>query len=494
MTSSIYACGMTCHYYRTKRCASSLILSLGFTSPAIHRLFHASVDAPRRSTPPSDGSNCLQHYDGDEPPPLKRHRVLLSTGEKHNDSQLAIAPLGDGRLQQKIIPYPLVVVQGNIPVNLQKALKCLVIGHYTEVFRSVYSHLAKLIRQYTSTTSETSFADGDGVAFEFGLGTVQHLPIQALNHPALVHSDDYESILQLIMEAILMAPHPKENLDKFLRYPNLQVPESLQLLYRSRLPSVATDKELQDQLVSRSHHLADSLRGEQQQTNFAASRNRLYLAHVYDATAYINKHVMRADFRSMLMQKADFHWRAVEERQNYEPRTDLEKAILKLESAHSAQSQGYAYAALASNGPDRPVVRRKHAEKAREIHEEAINEHAIPLLETLYMHKGMSEGAAFVASLRFDEMVRNLRPAQLDYILHHGEWSEEERQRKLQNHLKLVVNEFDRIRDQLSSRIEVVPVLKDLLAKMEESMVPLKEDVANGRIKGFALNDPTVSE
>ena len=418
---------------------------------------------------------------------MKRRRVLLSTGEKHNESQLAIAPLGDGRLQQKIISYPLVVVQGNIPVNLQKALKCIVIGHYTEVFRSVYSHLAKVIRQHTSRTSGkfTGFADGDGVAFEFGLGTVQHLPIQALNHPALVHSDDYESILQLIMEAILMAPHPKENLDKFLQYPNLQVPKSLQLLYRSRLPSVATDKELRDQLVSRSQHLADSLRDEQQQANFAASKNTLYLAHVYDATAYINKHVMKADFRSMLMQKADFHWRAMEERRNYEPRTDLEKAILKLESANSTQSQGYAYAALASNGPDRPVVRRKHAEKAREIHEEAINEHAIPLLKTLYMHKGMSEGAAFVASLRFEEMVRNLRPAQLDYILHHAKWSEEERQRKLQNHLKLVVNEFDRICDQLSSRIEVVPVLKDLLAKMEESMVPLKEDVANGRIKGF---------
>ena len=426
---------------------------------------------------------------------MKRRRVLLSTGEKHNESQLAIAPLGDGRLQQKIIPYPLVVVQGNIPVNLQKALKCIVIGHYTEVFRSVYSHLAKLIRQYTSRTSGTftGFADGDGVAFEFGLGTVQHLPIQALNHPALVHSDDYESILQLIMEAILMAPHPKENLDKLLQYPNLQVPESLQLLYRSRLPSVVTDKELRDELASQCRHLADSLRDEQVQTNFAASKNALYLAQVYDATAYINRYQQGADFRAVFMQKIDFHERAMQERQNYEPRTDLDMAMLKLESTRSAHSQGYAYAEMSTNGPERPMNRREHANRARVLNEEAINNHAKPLLEILHMRKGMSEGAALVANLRFDEMMRMLRPAQLDYILHSGKWSEEEKKRKLKHHLALIENEFDRIRDQLSDHTTVVPVLEDLLAEMEENMILLKEDVTRGRIKGFTLKDPSMS-
>ena len=375
-------------------------------------------------------------------------------------------------------------------------MKFIVIGHYVGVFQSIFCHFENVIERYTRIYSGpfTGFSHEDGVNLDFGLGTVQHLPLQALSHHALMHSDDYESIVQLIMEAILLAPNPEKNLATFLAYPNLQVPESLKLLYRARLPSVATDEKLQDELATQSRHLADWLREEQRQTNFAPSKITLYLAQVYDATAHINRHQMKADFRTVFMQKADFHARAMEERQNYEPRTDLEKAILKLESTRSAQSQGYAYAEMATNGPERPVVRRKHAERARTLHEEAINSHATPLLELLQMHNGMSEGAALVANLRFDQMLRVLRPAQLDYIIHHTEWSEEERQRKLQYHSTLVDGDFARIRDQLASRATVVPVLQDLLEKMEDSMVPLKQDVASGRIKGFALNDPTMSE
>ena len=406
-----------------------------------------------------------------------------------DDGQLGIAPLGVGRQQQNILPFSL-AVSVNIPVKLQEALKFIVIGHYVDVFRSIICHLQIVINRYSE--SFVGFTGRGGVTFDFGLGITQHLPVQALSHPAC--SADYESILQLIMEAILIAPNPEKNLATFLAYPNLQVPESLKLLYRARLPSVATDEKLQDELATQSRHLADWLREEQRQTNFAPSKITLYLAQVYDATAHINRHQMKADFRTVFMQKADFHERAMIERQNYQPRTDLEKAILKLESTRSAQSQGYAYAQMATNGPERDMVRREHAEKARELHEDSMYNHATPLLQLLGMHKGMSEGAALVASLRFDEMLRILRLAQLDYQIHHKELSEEERERKQQYHLALVVNEFDRIRDQLSSRAMVVPALQELLEMMEEIMVPLKQEVASGRIKGFALNDPTNSE
>ena len=112
------------------------------------------------------------------------------------------------------------------------------------------------------------------------------------------------------------------------------------------------------------------------------------------------------------------------------------------------------------------------------------------------MHKGMSEGAALVANLRLDQMLRIIRPAQLDYQLHSREWSEAEKQRKLKYHLALIENEFDRIHELLSSRSTVLLVLQDLLEKMEESMVPLKENVARGCtcVKGFALNDPTMNK
>ena len=458
------------------------VLCSGSTSPG----------APKRSAAPSDDH--VTNND-DQPPPLKCRKVILSTGKKSNESHLGIAPLGVGRKQQNILPYPLAVIQVNIPVNLQKALKCIVIGHYVEVFRCVHSHLAKVVRQHTSRDSGTftGFTGGDGVALEFGLGTVQRLPVQALNHPAFVRSDDYESILQLIMEAILMAPNPEENLDKLLQYPNLLVPESLQLLYRARLPSVATDEELRDQLASESSNLADRLREEQQQTNFAPGKNALYLAQVYDASAYINRHHQGPDFRGVLMQKIDFHARAMQERQNYEPCTDLGVAMLKLESTRSAHSQGFAYAEMATNGPERPATRREHANQAQVLNEEAINNHAKPLLEILHMRKGMSEGAALVANLRFDGMMRVLRPTQLDYVLHSSKWSEEEKKKKLKHHMALIVNEFDRIRDQLSDHTTVVPVLEDLLEEMEGKMIVLKEDVARCCIKGFTLKDPSMS-
>ena len=413
-----------------------------------------------------------------------------------DEGQMGIAPLGVARQQQRIIPYSLAVVQVNIPVRLQQAMKCIVIGHYVDVFRSIYSHFVDVVKRHTRIFVRpfTEFNVEDSVVLNFGLGTQQHLPIQALNHPAFLRSENYESILQLIMEAVLMAPNSKENLDKLLHYPNLHIPESLKLLYRSRLPSVATDEELREELASQSQHLADWLRGEQQQADFAASKTTLYLAQVYDATAYINRHQQSADFRAVFMQKADFHERAMQERQNYEPRTDLEKAVLKLESTRSAQSRGYAYAEMATNGPEHPKIRREHAEMARSLHEEAINDHATPLLELLHMREGMSEGAALVANLRFDQMLRILRTAQLDYQLHSREWSEAEKERKLEHHLALIKNEFDQIRELLSSQSTALPVLQDLLEKMEESMVPLKENVARGCVKGFALNDPTMNE
>ena len=412
-----------------------------------------------------------------------------------DDGQLGIATVGVGRQQQRIIPFRL-VAPVNIPPNLQDAMKFIVIGHYVDVFRSISYHLEKGVERYTTIFSGPfiGFSEEDGIILDFGRGTKQHLPVQALNHSAFARSDEYESIVQLIMDAILIAPNPEKNLATFLEYPNLQVPESLQLLYRACLPSVATNQELQDKLAWQSRHLADWLREQQQQANFASNKITLQLAQVYDATAFINRHQMKADFRAVFMQKADFHARAMEERQNYVPRTDLENAILKLESTRSAQSQGYAYAEMATNGPERPKMRREHAEKARALHEKAINDHAIPLLEFLHMQKGMSESAALVANLRFDKMLRILRLAQLDYIIHHTEWSEEERKRKLQCHLAHVVNEFGCIRNQLSSTATVVPVLQELLEKMEESMVPLKENVAKGHIKGFALNDPTMNE
>ena len=349
------------------------------SGPSDH-LKHVNLESPSSTSSPNLISDEQPGYDHQKHDPYQ-HAEAKPEQPTDDECQMGIVPLSVARQQQKIIPYSVAVVQVNIPVELQKAMKYIVIGHYVDVFRSIYNHFESVIERYTRKFRGpfTGFNVEDGVVLNFGLGTQQHLPIQALNHPAFVCSEDYESILQLIMEAILMAPNSKENLDKMLHYPNLYIPESLKLLYRSRLPSVATDEELQEELVSQSQHLADWLRDEQQQANFAASKTTLYLAQVYDATAYINRYRQSAEFREqdILMQKADFHERAMQERQNYEPRTDLEKAVLKLESTCSAQSRGYAYAEMATNGPEQEGT----CQVARSVHEEAINDHAAPLLE-----------------------------------------------------------------------------------------------------------------
>ena len=245
---------------------------------------------------------------------------------------IVMPPIGVGRQQQNVLPFSF-VAPVDIPVKVKDAMKFIVIGHYVDVFRSIYCYFENVVKGH-SRMLFTGFSEKDGIILDFGLGTKQHLPVQALNHPAFAHCDEYE---QLIMEAILIAPNPEKNLATFLQYPNLKVPESLQLLYRARLPSVATNQKLQSELAWQSRHLANWLTTE---AGFASNKRTLYLSHVYDAIAFISSHQW----------KADFHAAAMEERQKYKPQTDFEKVILKLVSICSAQSQGYAYAEMVTNG------------------------------------------------------------------------------------------------------------------------------------------------
>ena len=255
---------------------------------------------------------------------------------------IVMPPICVSRQQQKVMPFSL-VAPVNIPVKLKDAMKFIVIGHYVDVFRSIYCYFENVVKGH-SRKPFTGFSEKEGIILDFGLGTKQHLPVQALNHPAFAHSDEYESIVQLIMIAILIAPNPEKNLATFLKYHNVKVPESLELLYRARLPSVATNQKLQYELAQQGRYLANWLRTE---AGFASNKHTLYLAHIYVVNAFITK-----------QWKADFHAGAMEEQQKYKPRKDFEKVILRLESICSAQSQGYAYAEMVTNGT---VVRRKQA-------------------------------------------------------------------------------------------------------------------------------------
>ena len=173
---------------------------------------------------------CHWNEQSGQSPDPSLHACLEVLPEQPTDDegQLGIAPLVVGRQQQKIIPFSL-AVPVNIPIKLQEAMKFIVIGHYVGVFQSIICHLQNVIKRYSE--SFVGFIDRSGATFDFGLDITQHLPVQALSHPAC--SDDYESILQLMMEAILIAPNPEKNLATFLAYINLRVPESLKLLYRA---------------------------------------------------------------------------------------------------------------------------------------------------------------------------------------------------------------------------------------------------------------------
>ena len=173
----------------------------------------------------------------------------------------------------------------------------------------------------------------------------------------------------------------------------------------SRLPSVESNESLCKELTAECEQLIPQL---QTADDLSSNKAHRHLAQVYDAMGYLIKYKKTGDFTRKWTEKAAYHRRASQERQYYQPCSDLDAALLLLEHTRSTQSEGYSNSEVATNSTESAVLRKTFSEVAHELHITAINDYAKPLLILLDMHKEMSEPAALVANLRFDQMLRIL--------------------------------------------------------------------------------------
>ena len=380
----------------------------------------------------------------------------------------------------------------HIPPHLKDALAAVIIGHYTEIFRSADKHFAEALPiagdkySHLHVSSELQCRLSNSIWLDFQHGSLHLLSLSQWTHSSSLASADYESIVQLILEGILLAPNARQNLLVLLNS-QLCIPKSLKLLYMSRLPSVESDEELWKELTNDCERLIDQLQVQRKEFNKA----HRYLAQAYDAMGYLVKHTKSLDFTEKWTMKAKYHHWASQVRKQYQCCSDLEVALLLLEQTRSIQSEGYSHSQVGNNSQKCVAERIMHSGEARELHELAITEHAKPLLQLLDMHRGMSEPVALVANLRFDEMLRILRPDQLDLLLH-KEWSEADKRKKCIALAKKTEGEASRIQDLLSWR--TIPAHATLCDKMKTCVATLLQQVEKGVILGFALNDPTISE
>ena len=378
----------------------------------------------------------------------------------------------------------------NIPHHLENALAATVIGNYAEIFRNADIYLSSLESVKSpgdigssQLMSELQHKMSNSLLLDFGHGSYQWLPLYPLTRLATVDRADYECIIQLLMEAILLAPNARQNLCALIRT-QLPIPESLKLFYMSRLPSEDSSEDLWKKLACECEKLILSLKA----SGCSSTPNKVhrYLAQAYDAFAYLIKRKTMDDFTKKWNNKVAYHRRASQERSHYHPCSDLDAALLLLEQARSAQSEGYSLAEIAVNSAECALTQKLHSEDAHEVHKRAITDHAMPLLKALNMTREMSEPAALVANLRFDVMLRDLRRSQIDLLLH----PEEHKHRRCMVVSEMVESEVRRIQDLLCWRT----VHARLWFKMEKSVLTLRKEVEAGDINSVALDDPSVSE
>ena len=299
----------------------------------------------------------------------------------------------------------------HIPVPLKNALAATVIGNYAQIVHTADIYLSNLESPKSpgdigssQLMSEFQHKLSNCLWLDFGHGSYQRLPLLPLTHLATVDRTEYECIVQLLMEAILLAPNAGQNLHALIAT-QLPIPQSLELFYMSRLTSEDSSEDLRKELARKCgkliHHLKPS-------GCSIPNKVHRYLAQAYDASAYLMKRKKMDDCTTKWNNKVAYHGQASQERLHYHPCSDLDASLLLLEQARSAQSEGYSLAEIAVNSTECVRMRKVHSEEARELHKRAITDHAMPLLKVLDMTREMSEPAALVANLRFDVMLRDL--------------------------------------------------------------------------------------
>ena len=150
--------------------------------------------------------------------------------------------------------------------HMKKALAATVIGNYPEIFCTAGIYLSN----FESVKSPGDIGSGqimsafqhklsNSLWLDFGHGLYQWLPLLPLTHLATVNCEDYECIVQLLMEAILLAPNARQNLNALITT-QLPILDSLKLFYMSRLTSEDSSEDLWKELACECEKLIPHLK------------------------------------------------------------------------------------------------------------------------------------------------------------------------------------------------------------------------------------------
>ena len=339
-------------------------------------------------------------------------------------------------------------------------VSCILTGQYQRLFKSLAN----------------SFLHEQGrgvIVLDLGSGQNQQLPV--VNVQQML---DGESLMQLVLEGIMMAGNASENLE-LLREKMPGLPYPLYLLYKAKMASTSGNQEECKWVYRESKALLD--RGK-----YASKK---YHAWLKEALGQTTRHVNA--FVEGWTSKAHYHDDAYRIRKDCEPEDEIERALQLVDLARAKQSQGFAYAYMGTNGDFHVDKKMEYNSSAKEKHGEAIQD-GLELLTALGMKRDLANPSNLMTGMRFDGMLRNLRIKQTEMIISKDRQGEADCKEMIHQQLLLVRGEQSRILGILESYHSDLDT--DLLQKMSDQFCDLLNNVERGRMKGFTLDNANVSE
>lgn len=310
------------------------------------------------------------------------------------------------------------------------------------------------------------------IVLNLGDGLYQHLP--AVD----VHQANAESLLQLMLEGVLMADNACHNLEA-LRQGTPDMPYPLYLLYKAKLSSTSGSQEDCEWVYKE----CKSLKAKKD-----IHISNKHCAWLQEALGLTVRHAI-TDFDEGWSAKANFHRDAYNIRNDCSPKDEIESILKQSDLAKAKQSHGFAYAYMGTNGNYNPTTKMEYNELAKEKHGEAIQT-ALYLLKAVGMHRELANPSNFVITLRLDGMLRNLRIKQTELLMHR--WSEAERGKAIAQQRALIEGEQGRMKGIIESRYSNLDEI--LMRKIHSEFHSLLADVGRGVMRGFTLDNTNISE
>ena len=363
----------------------------------------------------------------------------------------------------------------NGPYDIVSLFKLLLKKRHIEFFRQLQNNFPD-DRRYSKASISLVFERDQKTS---------DLPLSFLSNPQC--EGIRLSLLSLVFEVLLNAPGTKENFEHLLSISEIsnEIPPAMKLFFEARHASITNDSNKQTKLLAEADHLLN---------NYPLTPKDY--AWIYDALGHIEKLKESETFEEVCKRKAHYHELAEVYRRQEKPVNDVELAVNMYERTISRQSHGFANAHIGCNGEISLREKSEYMTLGAAYHSEAVEE-ATKLQHYLGFKVEDMHKTDLTVSLRFDAMLRKLRPkqiaAQMEY--YSLRWSTIKFHAEVQRHANMVRQERDRIlydlleNEQLSTSPTTI-----LKQRMMEEFIPLIRDVSKGIIQGFTLDCPGMSE